>query len=374
MSPTPLEHRIRALVRLNGPMAVHDYMALCLGDPEHGYYMAREPFGADGDFVTAPEVSQMFGEVIGAAIVEAWERAGRPAPFRLIELGPGRGTLMADLLRVARRVPAFLAAARLGLVETSPRLRARQAATLAGGPLTPTWYERIEEIPAGPLLVIANEFFDALPIRQFQKADGGWHERVVGLDDDGVLAFGLGPTTLPAERRPVFMAGAPEGAIVEVSPAGVAVMATLAERVVRDGGVILAVDYGYAGPAFGDTFQAIRSHTHVDPLGRPGEADLTAHVDFMALAQAAWRTGAAVQGPIEQGDFLLALGLAERAGRLGADKDAATREALVGQVARLVGPEEMGSLFKVLAVGPPGLAMPGFPPPSPRPPVRNPTP
>lgn len=361
MSPTPLEHRIRAMIRMNGPMSVHDYMGLCLGDPEHGYYMAREPFGAAGDFVTAPEVSQMFGELIGAFIVETWERLGRPAPFHLVEFGPGRGTLMADLLRVAARVPAFLAAARLGLVETSPRLRARQAATLAHAPLAPSWYGRAEEIPPGPLLAVANEFFDALPIRQFQYADGAWHQRMVGLDADGGLAFGLDPVGLTAAGLPP-LAGPPEdGAIVEVAPIGEAIMAGLAERIARQRGVLLAIDYGYAGPAFGDTFQAIRSHTHVDPLGRPGEADLTAHVDFTTLARVAQRAGARTAGPIEQGDFLLRLGLAERAGRLGADKDAATRAEIVAQVTRLVAPEEMGSLFKVLGVAPPGLDLPGLP-------------
>ncbi|MDK9695011.1 MAG: class I SAM-dependent methyltransferase [Siculibacillus sp.] len=363
MSPTPLEHRIRALVRLNGPMPVFDYMGLCLGDPEHGYYMAREPFGQAGDFVTAPEVSQMFGEMIGAFVVETWERLGRPAPFNLVEFGPGRGTLMADLLRVARRVPAFLAAARLHLVETSPRLRAKQAAALAGQPLRPTWHERFDTVPAGPILVVANEFFDALPIRQFEFRDGGWHERVVGLDDGGGLAFGLGPSRLPEGVAPT--AGTPrEGTLLEVSPIGVEIMAALARRVVADRGLVVAVDYGYAGPAFGDTFQAIRAHTYVDPLGRPGEADLTAHVDFSALARAARGVGAAVHGPVEQGEFLLALGLAERAGRLGADKDEATRAEIVSQVSRLVGPEEMGALFKVLAVTPPGILPPGFPHPT----------
>ncbi|WP_333824480.1 class I SAM-dependent methyltransferase [Pinisolibacter sp.] len=361
MSPTPLEHRIRALVRLNGPLPVFDYMALCLGDPEHGYYMAREPFGQAGDFVTAPEVSQMFGEMIGAFVVETWERLGRPAPFNLVEFGPGRGTLMADLLRVARRVPAFLAAARLHLVETSPRLRAKQAATLANQSLKPTWHDRLDTLPDGPLLVVANEFFDALPIRQFELRDGRWHERVVGLDETGGLAFGLGPTTLPTDAVSPRAGRPEEGSIVEISPVGVEIMTALAKRVVAERGLVVAVDYGYAGPAFGDTFQAIRAHTYVDPLGRPGEADLTAHVDFTALAAAATRAGAAAHGPIEQGDFLLALGLAERAGRLGADKDEAARAEIVSQVSRLVGPEEMGSLFKVLAVTPPGVVPPGFP-------------
>lgn len=362
MTATPLEHRIKARIRLEGPMSVFDYMGLCLSDPDHGYYMAREPFGAAGDFVTAPEVSQMFGEVIGAFLVETWERLGRPAPFHLVEFGPGRGTLMADMLRVARRVPAFVAAARLGLVETSPRLRAKQAATLAGGPLAPTWYGSDEEIPDGPLVAIANEFFDALPIRQFQRDRGGWRERMVGLDAEGRLTFGLGSTALPEVGLSNRLAAAVEGAIVEVSPIGVAVMTRLAARIVRRGGILLAVDYGYSGPAFGDTFQAVRSHNPVDVLERPGEADLTAHVDFTALAIAAAKAGAAVHGPIEQGDLLLALGIAERAGRLGADKDEATRADIVAQVERLVGASEMGSLFKAIAVTRPGLGLPGFPP------------
>ncbi len=360
MSPTPLEHRIRALVRLDGPMSVFDYMGLCLGDPEHGYYMAREPFGAAGDFVTAPEVSQMFGEMIGAFLVECWERLGRPAPFQLVEFGPGRGTLMADVLRVAKRVPAFVAAARLTLVETSPRLRAAQAKTLEGAALRPVWVDRAEDLPPGPMIAVANEFFDALPIRQFQRADGAWRERVVGLDEEGVLGFGLGSTALPEAGLPEGLKTATAGTIVEVAPVGVAIMTELAARIASAGGVLLAIDYGYAGPAFGDTFQAVRSHAHVDPLVAPGEADLTAHVDFTALAQAAARSGAVVAGPTTQGDFLLELGIAERAGRLGADKDEAVRADIVSQVERLVGPDEMGALFKVIAVTPPGLTVPGF--------------
>ncbi len=365
MNATPLERRIKARIRLEGPMSVFDFMGTCLSDPEHGYYMAREPFGAEGDFVTAPEVSQMFGEVIGAFVVEAWERLGRPAPFHLVEFGPGRGTLMADLLRVAKRVPAFVAAARLGLVETSPRLRAKQAATLAGGPLAPVWYESDEEIPAGPLIAVANEFFDALPIRQFERDGALWRERMVGLSEEGNLVFGLGPTAIGEADLPERLGRAEQGAIVEVSPVGVAIMRRLAARIATSGGMLLAIDYGFAGPAFGDTFQAVRSHSPVDVLDRPGEADLTAHVDFTALAVAARAVGASIHGIAEQGDFLLALGLAERAGRLGADKDEATRADIVGQVERLVGAQEMGSLFKVLAVSRSGVTLPGLSPWSP---------
>jgi SAM-dependent MidA family methyltransferase len=262
-------------------------------------------------------------------------------------------------------VPAFVAAARLGLVETSPRLRAKQAATLAGGPLAPVWYGSDEEIPAGPLIAVANEFFDALPIRQFERDGALWRERMVGLSEAGDLVFGLGPTAIGDADLPERLGLADQGAIVEVSPIGVSIMRRLATRIAASGGMLLAIDYGFSGPAFGDTFQAVRSHSSVDVLDRPGEADLTAHVDFTALAVAARAGGASVHGIAEQGDFLLALGLAERAGRLGADKDEAVRADIVGQVERLVGAQEMGSLFKVLAVSRPGVTLPGLTPWSP---------
>lgn len=355
MSPTPLEHRIKALIRLGGPMSIADYMAIVLGDPEHGYYTTRDVIGAGGDFVTAPEVSQMFGELLGLWAVDTWMRLGKPDPFRLVELGPGRGTLMADALRAARVMPGFLAAARLHLVETSPRLRARQREALAGGPLSPHWHDGVEEIPAGPAIVVANEFFDALPIRQYERRQGIWRERVVGLSEDGALQLGLGAGILAGEEVPPRLRSASDGDVLEVAGVASAVMETLARRIVADDGAILVIDYGYAESATGDSFQAVRSHRAADPLSRPGEADLTAHVDFEALGRAARRAGAAAHRPMGQGDFLLRLGLAERAGRLGADKDPATRERITGEVARLVTPEEMGTLFKAMAVTRPGL-------------------
>jgi SAM-dependent MidA family methyltransferase len=355
MSPTPLEHRIKALIRLGGPMGLAEYMALALGDPEHGYYMAREPFGAAGDFITAPDVSQMFGELIGLWAVDTWMRLGRPAPFRLVELGPGRGTLMADALRAARVMPAFGEALRLHLVETSPRLRARQRQALAPMGVAPHWHDRVEEVPDGVAVVVANEFFDALPIRQYQKAQGLWRERVVGLDAADRLVLGLGAGLMTPEEIPPRLRRAPDGVVIEVGAVAAGIMAGLARRIAVDGGALLAIDYGYAETALGDSFQAVRAHAPVDPLARPGEADLTAHVDFEALARVAAAAGARVYGPIGQGDFLLRLGIEERAGRLGADKDEATRARLVGEVARLVAPAEMGTLFKALVVATPGL-------------------
>ncbi len=320
---TSLAARIRRIIEADGPISLAAYMAHCLGDPEHGYYMTRDPLGAAGDFVTAPEVSQMFGEIVGAWLAHAWELA--PAPrIRLVELGPGRGTLMADVLRVAARHPHFCAAVSVHLVETSP------------------------------VLVVANEFFDALPIRQFIRSEGAWRERVVGLNAAGQLSFGIGPELLAEGPE------APEGAVLEVAPAGEALAGEIARRIAADGGAALIVDYGYATGGPGETLQAMRRHAFVDPLAAPGEADLTAHVDFATLARQAKAAGAAVHGPIAQGKFLLSLGLRERAERLGAAAAAPTRETLRASVERLAGAEGMGGLFKVLALTRPGVTPPPF--------------
>jgi SAM-dependent MidA family methyltransferase len=401
---TPLAERIAALIRQNGPMGVGDYMALCLGDPEHGYYMRREPFGRAGDFITAPEVSQIFGELIGAWAIAAWEAMGAPERLALVELGPGRGTLMKDVLRVARLRPAFLAAARIHLVEASPRLRAIQRDTLAAAPVT--WHGHVEELPDAPTILIANEFFDALPIRQFVRTATGWAERMIGLGDDGRLAFGLMPLK-DADARPLpggeraFPPAEPqarleergEGAassrygpfpssspphpvplptgergrgdegdafIVEFSSASTAIASALAARLARNTGAALIIDYGYEGPAAGDTLQAVARHRYVPPLESPGEADLTAHVDFAALADAARAAGALPRSLLTQGEFLARLGLEARAATLKRGKDPATVAAIDSAVARLAGPEAMGNLFKVLAISSRGLALPAF--------------
>ena len=350
---TPLAAKIRRIIEADGPISLAAYMAHCLGDPAHGYYMTRDPLGAAGDFVTAPEVSQMFGEIVGAWLVHAWELA--PAPhIRLVELGPGRGTLMADILRVAARQGDFAAAISVHLVETSPLLRAKQAETLGGSGYQADWHHAFSQIPEGPVLVVANEFFDALPIRQFIRRDAAWRERVVGLDAAGELAFGIGPGLLAGGPE------APEAAILEVSPAGEALAGEIARRIAAAGGAALIVDYGYAAGGPGETLQAVRRHAFVDPLAAPGEADLTAHVDFAALARQAEAAGAAVHGPIAQGEFLLSLGLRERAERLGATAAAFMREPIRAAVERLAGAEGMGELFKVLALTRPGVAPPPF--------------
>lgn len=349
---TPLAGRLARLIADDGPLTVAAFMAEAVGH----YYATREPFGTDGDFVTAPEVSQMFGEILGAWLLQAWLDAGKPTPVRLVELGPGRGTLAADIARTARLIPDLAAAATLHLVETSPRLRARQAHALAGATMRPQWHDRFDEVPRGHLLLVANEFFDALPIRQFVRGRGGWSERVVGLGADGELAFGIGAGTVPEGDLPAHAGAAPDGAVIEISPASAAVAETIAARIAADGGAALIVDYGHAEAGVGDTLQAIGRHRFADPLAAVGDVDLTAHVDFAALARAVRRGGAAAWGPMEQGAFLLAAGLLERAGRLGQGAGPSVREALSAAVERLAGPGQMGTLFKVLAVTPVGPA------------------
>jgi NADH dehydrogenase [ubiquinone] 1 alpha subcomplex assembly factor 7 len=354
---TPLAEKLVRHIRAAGPITVADYMAMCLADPEFGYYMRREPFGRTGDFITAPEISQIFGELIGLWAVAVWEMMGEPRPFALVELGPGRGTLMADMLRTAKIKPGFLAAADIHLVEMSPRLREIQKDTLGPSKMAVHWHGAIEDIPKGPAIFIANEFFDALPIRQFQWTDKQWTERMVGLSAEGALTFGLAPV----EQRPAGVP-LPDGAIVEASPAGKAAMTAIAERLKREGGAALIVDYGSAQPGTGNTLQAVRAHKYDDPLAAPGEADVTAHVDFAALGRAATAAGAAVRPLMGQGEFLIRLGLVDRANVLGRGKDKKTRDAIAAGIERLAAPKAMGTLFKVLAISAPGLKLPLFDP------------
>jgi SAM-dependent MidA family methyltransferase len=351
----PLLPLLRSLIAEQGPIPVASYMALALGHPRHGYYMTRDPFGARGDFVTAPEISQLFGECLAIWCALAWDSMKRPLPVRLVELGPGRGTLMADLTRTLDRIaPKLAAGATLHLVETSPVLRRAQESALSGR--NAAWHARFDDVPEGPLLLVANEFFDALPIRQFVWTQGAWRERVVGLDTEGRLAFGIGAGRLDANLPAIIE----DRAVIEIRPAAEALAGEVAGRIVKHGGAALIVDYGYEGPAVGETLQAVRWHEFEDALLSPGEADLTAHVDFSALAEAALAAGAAVHGPMAQGEFLLSLGLLERAGQLGADADEGTREALRAAVERLAGENEMGTLFKVLALTRSGIHCPPF--------------
>lgn len=358
--PTPLARKIKALIRASGPISVTDYFALCLADPEYGYYRTRDPFGAAGDFITAPEVSQLFGEMLGVFLVHAWQKHGGPVGVRIAEIGPGRGTMMADMLRVVARIePDLYENATIHLIETSARLRAIQQETLGTHAGRVTWHDSFEDLPDGFVLLAANELFDAIPIRQFVKTPSGFRERMVGLNADDELTFaagvaGIDPVLLPDTHRT-----APDGTIFEIAPAREAVMATIGERIARCGGTALIIDYGHFVSGFGDTLQAVLRHDFDPPLAHPGEADLTSHVDFERLAGAAASAGLHVHGMLHQGDFLLGLGLGERASALGRNRDAATQQSILADVERLAGSGvgKMGDLFKVLAVGSAPLAL-----------------
>ena len=341
---TELGRLIARRIALTGPISLADFMAEALGHPRLGYYRQAAPLGAAGDFVTAPEISQMFGELIGAWLAERWLAIGRPDPVRLIELGPGRGTLMADALRATTGVPGFHAALDLHLVETNATLRATQRETLRA--FRPSWHERFEEVPDGPSLIVANEFFDALPVRQFVRTPRGWNERMVGLADDGAsLRLALAPGATPFAP---FLPDAAPGAEAEISEAGRALAAAIGARLQASGGWALIIDYGRDNGGPGSSLQAVRGHRGADILDRPGETDLSAHVDFAALAKA---TGARTVGPTGQGDFLRRLGILHRAETLKARASAEQRAAIDAASLRLIAPDQMGTLFRVMAVG-----------------------
>jgi len=322
-------------------------MGLCLGHPQHGYYVTRDPLGREGDFVTAPEISQVFGELIGIWAAGAFVAMGEPARVNLVELGPGRGTLMADMLRTIGRVsPALAAAAVPHLVETSPVLRTRQRHTV--GPAA-SWHMTLGEVPKAPMILVANEFFDAIPIRQVERRQGVWHERVIGLEQ-GRLARGLsGPIPGPEGR---------DGDVLELAPAREAIAGQIGQRLSRHAGAALIIDYGHFTSAPGDTLQAMRKHGFAGVMDRPGECDLTSHVDFQALGDALTEGGAVVHRPMTQRDFLLAMGLEQRFEHLERRADVLLTSTLRRQMARLADENQMGNLFKVLAATSPGMTSP----------------
>ena len=359
---TSLELELRALIAAEGPMPVSRYMALCLGHPRYGYYATRDPFGVAGDFTTAPEISQMFGELIGLWCVEAWRGMRSPARVRLIELGPGRGTLMHDVLRAVKRAPAFEKAIEVHLVETSPVLATLQREKLAGADVPIAWHESAADLPPGPLLMLANEFVDALPVDRFVKTASGWREQRVGIAQEK-LVFGIDSTPLSGfdESLPTRLRRAPEGSLLERR--NLAPLREIAARIAATTGAALIVDYGHRRTSFGDTLQAVRAHEYADPLEHPGLADLSAHVDFESLAALAKDEGLRVRGPIAQGVFLRRLGIEPRAERLKRNAEAKVRNDIDAALARLVGssPRHMGELFKVIAFAHATLPIePGF--------------
>ena len=357
---TPLEERLIELIKLKGPITVADFMADALGHPHEGYYMTGAPIGAEGDFTTAPEISQIFGELIGLWLVEAWRSMGSPREFNLIELGPGRGAMMADILRAARLRPEFTRAAHLWLVETSGRLRHEQQKRLRAGDVKPSWADEFADIPPAPSLIVANEFFDCLPVRQFQRVKGGWRERLVGLDPTGAgLGFVLGATPPPATLD--LPAQADDGDIFEISFAAREFAADICALLTEHGGCALLIDYGHIQSGLGETLQAVRGHRYWPPLASPGRADVTAHVDFDALARVAIDAGAVAHGPVPQGRFLERLGLTIRVETLCKGKDAASAETIRTGAHRIAAPDQMGEIFKVMCLTAPGLPTPaGF--------------
>jgi len=359
-SGSPLQEKLKVCIRAQGPLTIADYMTICLHDPEHGYYRSGNPIGAEGDFVTAPEISQMFGELIGLWCVHVWLSMGSPAPFRLIELGPGRGTLMADALRAAKVVPEFLAASEIHLVESSDTLRSTQQRTLARCGPRLNWHQNLMEIPAGSAIVLANEFVDALPIRQFVSRGDRWFERQVGLDNVEQLCMieeEVSDQDAELVPEPIRLSVA-EGAVAEVRPEVRDLLAALVDRSLDYPLAALILDYGYGDGSTRHTFQAVRRHRYADPLIDPGEADLTALVDFAGLRSAAADSGLNAWGPIGQGAFLIGLGLNERLQRLLAAANQQQQLDLVSGAERLVAPDQMGELFKVLALASPGLSTP----------------
>ncbi|MGL4635865.1 MAG: class I SAM-dependent methyltransferase [Beijerinckiaceae bacterium] len=351
-----LADELRQLIQTEGPISIEHYMALCLGHPRLGYYMTRDPIGAAGDFTTAPEISQMFGELIGLFAAQAWLDLGQPNPVQLIECGPGRGTLMADMLRACKALPAFRAALSVHMVETSPVLQGIQKHALEAASVPVQWVDRLDAVaPGAPFILVANEFLDALPIRQYVRQNNQWHERLVGISEDR-LACGLAP-----EPEKNLVKEAPEGSVFELAPSILNFVAALSKKLVAQGGVALLIDYGHLQSGLGDTLQAMREHAFVDPLAAPGQSDLTAHVDFATVAAVARQNGAVVHPPLTQAEFLQRLGIEERAAVLirGAKHDA-QRATIASELARLTDPSKlgMGELFKVIAITGPGQPVP----------------
>ena len=361
----PLETEIRRLISLAGPMPVSEFMSLCLSHPQHGYYITHDPLGASGDFVTAPEISQMFGELIGLWTAAVWHQMDTPDNVHLIELGPGRGTMMHDMLRAANVMSDFRKTLRVHLVETSPVLRQRQQQTFAKIEVSVTWHEALAEVPDGPAIIVANEFFDALPVNQAVKQAKGWHERLVGIGPQGNFAYVLGkdPLRFFEQTLPPQVRMAEIGSIYEWRADSQAL--EVGRRVVRGGGGALIIDYGHVESMVGDTFQALQGQRKADPLATPGLSDVTAHVDFQALGAAAESIGARVHGPIEQAMLLRRLGIEQRAFNLKRVAPPDKAQAVDVALARLTagGVTGMGTMFKAIGLSAPQIAtLPGFEP------------
>ncbi|MCF6343708.1 MAG: SAM-dependent methyltransferase [Devosiaceae bacterium] len=356
---TELGEIINREIRQSGPMSLSSYMALCLTHPKFGYYIKSDPLGAKGDFITAPEISQMFGEFIGLFIAGTYQALGSPKKFDLVELGAGRGTLLKDAMRVLKNIDGLLPAMRLNLLEVSEPLIKAQSENLKG--FRPNFISDINQLDdsEAPLIIIANEFFDALPIKQFQKQNGKWHERSIGLKKhetgEEQRAFGLAPMILPDDILPSELKQAKDGAIWEVNFASLGLMSEISKKIAKRKGAFLVIDYGYGMTQAGETFQAVEKHQFTDPLNSPGMADLTAHINFESLASAANKAGARVHNLKTQLKFLLQMGIEERSIAL-IKANPSHKEEIEKAKNRLIGEKEMGNLFKVLCISSKELA------------------
>lgn len=344
-----LEDRMIRHIQMTGPLPLAEYMHWCLADKTDGYYQSSNAIGRAGDFITAPEVSQMFGELIGIWLIQAWQALGSPNPCNLVELGPGNGTLMADILRGTRVDPAFTSAVSTHLVETSPGLTKVQQQKLKEHDGI-EWHVSMDTVPQGTMLYVANEFLDALPFRQYVKSGKSWLERCISVDENNTLAWVLGDGQIEPDALPAGHQDEPDGAVFEISTIREGFVKRVCEAVAQQGGCALFVDYGHGQSGFGDTFQAISKHSFANPLENPGKADLTSHVDFSPFANLAIKSGCKKTGLLTQGEFLLRTGLLERAGMLGSGKSEDEKKRIKGEAERLALPDQMGGLFKVFGV------------------------
>jgi len=353
---TSLAARLHARIAKDGPVTVEAFMQACLSDTASGAYASRQPIGGKGDFITAPEISQIFGELLGVWAVTVWQSMGAPHSLIVAELGPGRGTLMADALRAWRGVPKFLESVAVAMVETSPVMAETQREALRDTAVPLRWYAKLDAVPDGPLIVLANEFVDALPVRQFVRRGNTWRERSVVNDDRGGFAFAEGDAATPEVSD--LAHAAPDGTILETRPAALPLLRELGRRAARYGLAALIIDYGHEETGFGDTVQAVRGHRFADPLANLGAADLSAQVDFADLKRHAGAFGLNAYGPVPQGEFLLKLGFGERRERLLQRAKSSQVAAIASGAWRLVDPMQMGVLFKVLALTSAELASP----------------
>lgn len=347
-----LSDYLKQHIAAHGPIDMAQFMSMALGHPKHGYYMKQDPFGRGGDFTTAPEISQIFGEVIGAWVADIWLQMGQPTPFTLLECGPGRGTLMADIMRATADVEGFHEACRIHLLETSPVLKDVQSANLAA--YKPQFHEALASVPEDvPVIMLANEFLDALPVRQLQKTDEGWQERVVCLDKNQDFSFSL-QSSLPKDLEGVFPVhierSAKPGDIFEISLARLFFMRNLCALLRRSGGAALFIDYGHLQSGLGDTLQAVYKHEYISVLDHIGDADLTAHVDFEVVHDVVQKEDVVVWGPLEQGSFLKAIGIEQRAQYLMGQATESQQEDIQKSLHRLTHSDQMGALFKVMGL------------------------